>query len=147
VQKAAETGAYLDEKLEALHKYPIVGDVRGMGMLQAVELLQEREGYKPLEPVGRVGSWIRDRCYELGMILRNNSDILVLAPSLTITCDQADEMVGATAQAIAGACKHFGYSWHAAAQSTRTCLPGARPLQYTIHYRARRTRSQDHGLS
>jgi 4-aminobutyrate aminotransferase-like enzyme len=50
VQKAAETGAYLGEKLETLHKYQIVGDVRGMGMLQAVELLQEREGYKPLEP-------------------------------------------------------------------------------------------------
>lgn len=146
MQKAAETGAYLGEKLETLHKYQIVGDVRGMGMLQAVELLQERED-KPLEPVGRVGSWIRDRCYELSMILRNNSDILVLAPSLTITRDQVDEMVGAAEQTIAGVCKHFGYSWYTAAQSTRTGLPGARPLQYTIHYRARRTRSQDHGLS
>ncbi len=45
---AAEVGAYLHEKLEALKdKFPIIGDVRGMGLMQAIELVEDRESKKP----------------------------------------------------------------------------------------------------
>ncbi len=108
VDRAAEMGTYLREKLEALYKYPIVGHVRGIGLLLALELLEDRKTWKKLEPEGEIGAWVRDRCYELGMILRNNDDILVFAPSLTITKDEVDYMVGLTEQALAEACEKFG---------------------------------------
>src|ERR1043166_5550654 len=45
---AAETGAYLRGKLEELKaKYSLIGDVRGMGLLQALELVEDRESRKP----------------------------------------------------------------------------------------------------
>jgi 4-aminobutyrate aminotransferase-like enzyme len=45
---AAETGAYLRAKLEELKgKFPLIGDVRGMGLMQAIELVEERESKKP----------------------------------------------------------------------------------------------------
>jgi 4-aminobutyrate aminotransferase-like enzyme len=45
---AAEVGAYLRGKLNELkEKHPIIGDVRGMGLLQAVELVEDRETKKP----------------------------------------------------------------------------------------------------
>ena len=45
---AAEVGAYLREKLvELKEKHPIIGDVRGMGLLQALELVEDRESKKP----------------------------------------------------------------------------------------------------
>jgi 4-aminobutyrate aminotransferase-like enzyme len=45
---AAEVGAYLHDKLEALkEKFPIIGDVRGMGLMQAIELVEDRESKKP----------------------------------------------------------------------------------------------------
>ncbi len=45
---AAEVGAYLRDKLiELKEKHPIIGDVRGMGLLQAVELVEDRESKKP----------------------------------------------------------------------------------------------------
>ncbi len=45
---AAEVGAYLRNKLNELQeKHPIIGDVRGMGLLQAVELVEDRETKKP----------------------------------------------------------------------------------------------------
>ncbi len=45
---AAEVGAYLRGKLEELKdKFPIIGDVRGMGLMQAVELVEDRESKKP----------------------------------------------------------------------------------------------------
>jgi 4-aminobutyrate aminotransferase-like enzyme len=45
---AAEVGAYLRDKLmELKEKYAIIGDVRGMGLLQALELVEDRESKKP----------------------------------------------------------------------------------------------------
>jgi 4-aminobutyrate aminotransferase len=45
---AAETGAYLRGKLEEMKaKYPIIGDIRGMGLMQAMELVEDRESKKP----------------------------------------------------------------------------------------------------
>jgi len=45
---AAEVGAYLHDKLEELKgKFPIIGEVRGMGLLQAIELVEDRESKKP----------------------------------------------------------------------------------------------------
>jgi len=45
---AAEVGAYLHGKLEDLKsKFPIIGDVRGMGLMQAIELVEDRESKKP----------------------------------------------------------------------------------------------------
>src|SRR5438270_2645640 len=45
---AAEVGAYLRDKLEELKaKHSIIGDVRGMGLMQAVELVEDRESKKP----------------------------------------------------------------------------------------------------
>jgi 4-aminobutyrate aminotransferase len=45
---AAETGAYLRAKLEEMKvKYPIIGDIRGMGLMQAMELVEDRESKKP----------------------------------------------------------------------------------------------------
>jgi len=45
---AAVVGAYFREKLEGLKdKYPVIGDVRGMGLMQAVELVKDRETKEP----------------------------------------------------------------------------------------------------
>lgn len=45
---AAETGAHLRSKLEELQeRHPLIGDVRGMGLMQAIELVEDRESKKP----------------------------------------------------------------------------------------------------
>jgi 4-aminobutyrate aminotransferase-like enzyme len=45
---AAETGTYLRGKLEEMReKYALIGDVRGMGLMQAIELVEDRESRKP----------------------------------------------------------------------------------------------------
>jgi len=108
VERAAEMGAYLREKLEELYKYPIVGDVRGMGLLQAVELVADKKTRALLQPPGQVGGFVRDYCYRHNMILRNNEEILVVAPPLVITREIIDEMVGNIDAGIAAAVKHFG---------------------------------------
>ena len=104
VGKATETGAYIRKKLDGMNeRHKIVGDIRGIGMLWAVELLADHKKRKPLDPGLAVGSWIRDYCWENGMILRNNGDILVLAPALTIGREDTDLMLGLIDEAIGAA--------------------------------------------
>ena len=67
-------------------------------MLWAVELMADRQNLTPLDAALGVGSWIKDYCWEHGMILRNNGDILVIAPALTIDSedvDMIDDAIGA----------------------------------------------------
>lgn len=107
VEKSASMGEYLKQELEKLYKYSIVGSIRGLGMLLAVELVADKKTRKYLDPKLAVGSWIRDWCWENGMILRNNADILVIAPALIMTKDEASKMLRLVEQAISAAIKHF----------------------------------------
>jgi len=100
VENARVMGEYLKEQLAALKRYPIVGDASGLGLLWALNLNVDSK-------LG-VGTWIRDWCHENGMILRNNGDILVLAPSLVISREETDLMLGLIEGAMAGAVGHFG---------------------------------------
>jgi adenosylmethionine-8-amino-7-oxononanoate aminotransferase len=111
VEKAAQMGVYLKERLEDLYrKHPIVGDIRGIGMLWAVELLADRETRKSFDTKLGIGSWIRDYCWQKGMILRNNGDILVIAPALIMKRDEAEYMLGLIDEAISAAETYFKFT-------------------------------------
>jgi len=109
VEHAAEMGVCLREKLGQLaQKYPIIGDVRGIGLLWAVVLMADRREQRDFDPKLGVGNWIQDWCYQNGMILRNNGSILVLAPSLIISREEVDMVVDMIDRALDAAMRHFG---------------------------------------
>jgi len=107
VERAATLGEYLKRELVKLRKYPMVGDVRGLGMLLAVELMADPKTGKRFDPKLGVGRWVGDWCFEHGVIVRNNGEILVMAPALIITKDQIDTVIGILDQAIRAAIEHF----------------------------------------
>jgi adenosylmethionine-8-amino-7-oxononanoate aminotransferase len=107
VEHAARMGDYLGERLEALYDLPIVGSVRGMGLLRAVELVADPDSCEAFPADLKVGNFVRDWCYRNGMILRNNGDILVLAPALVVTEEIIDEIVGNIESGIRAAVEHF----------------------------------------
>jgi len=101
VERAAKLGEYLRTELGKLYdELPIVGGVRGIGLLWAIELLADRKTRKKFDPDLRVGSRVRDYCWENGMILRNNGDILVIAPALVISQEDVDFMLRLMREAI-----------------------------------------------
>jgi len=108
VARARDMGDYLARRLETLRAHAIVSDVRGIGLLRAVELSPEPGSGRPFPPNLPVGSWIRNRCHERGMILRNNGSILVLAPALIVTREQIDQITSLLDEAIGAAVTHFG---------------------------------------
>ncbi|HEX3328233.1 MAG TPA: aspartate aminotransferase family protein [Actinomycetota bacterium] len=92
VDKAAATGRLLLAGLEDLkNKHPLVGDVRGLGMMLGLETVLDR-GNK--EPAAREMAKIVYRCYELGLLVFYGgiySNVMEITPPLTLTEDEVGE--------------------------------------------------------
>ncbi|MQA74344.1 MAG: aminotransferase class III-fold pyridoxal phosphate-dependent enzyme [Solirubrobacterales bacterium] len=92
LDRARETGAYILERLGELTALPIVGEVRGVGMMHAVELVADRETRAPLPMDGAPQDVIRR---ETGVIVRDCQHNLVISPPLIMSREEADEVIEA----------------------------------------------------
>jgi L-2,4-diaminobutyrate transaminase len=98
-----EVGPYLLDALrDAVGDHPMVGEVRGVGMLAAVELVEDRSKRRFFEPQGKIGAAVSAACLERGMVARAmpHGDILGFAPPLTLTRAEADQIAGITKSAV-----------------------------------------------
>lgn len=103
VENAGRMGAALKQGLtEALAEHPNVGDVRGEGLMCAVEVVEDRAARRMFDPQRKVGPAIATRMSELGVIARAmpQGDIIGYAPPFSITQDEVDTVVAATADAV-----------------------------------------------
>ena len=96
--RAAETGAYLLDGLRGLLALPIVGDVRGKGLLIGVELVGDKASRAPLGNA-QMGKVIRG-CLDRGVIVGRSvgsgaglGNCVVMSPPLVLTRPQADRIV------------------------------------------------------
>ncbi|AUF99117.1 aspartate aminotransferase family protein [Pseudomonas sp. 09C 129] len=88
----AETAPYLQKRLRELNDHPLVGEVRGVGLLGAIELVQDKA--TRARYVGRgVGMICRQFCFDNGLIMRAVGDTMIIAPPLVITKEEIDELV------------------------------------------------------
>ncbi len=104
VANAGDTGAYLLKSLrDALADHAHVGDVRGDGMLAAVEFVRDRDDRAFFDPSEKVGPRLSAEMLKRGVIARAmpQGDILGFAPPLCITRAEVDSVVEATAAAVA----------------------------------------------
>ena len=103
VKNAGETGAYLNKAMKsALGDHAHVGDIRGEGMLCAVEFVEDRETRRFFDPARKTGPSVAAALLKRGVIARAmpQGDILGFAPPLCLTRAEADEVVGKTAEAV-----------------------------------------------
>lgn len=100
IDNAAKMGDYLAKQLEArVGGHRLYSHVSGIGLLRAINLLDTDQP---------IGDWIRDWCYDHGLIMRNNGNILVFAPALIITAEQIDWVMDRIEQSLDAAAEHFG---------------------------------------
>ena len=103
--RAAEMGAYLQDGLRGLMRHPIVGDVRGKGLLQAVELVKDRASKEPVD--ASVITSVVDFCRDQGVIVgragggRRFGNVIVLSPPLVMTRAECDRLVDTLDRALA----------------------------------------------
>jgi putrescine aminotransferase len=98
VENAARMGHRLLTALQGWQEeFECIGDVRGLGLMCAVEFVADRE---TKEPAG-TGAEVQQACLERGLITRIVGDSLLFAPPLVISAEELDEMVQIAREAIA----------------------------------------------
>jgi L-2,4-diaminobutyrate transaminase len=104
VANAGAIGAYLKiSMLEALGDHPHVGDVRGEGLLCAVEFVKDRENRAFFDAAQKVGPQVSAALLAQDKVIARampQGDILGFAPPFCLTKDEADTVVAATARAV-----------------------------------------------
>ncbi len=93
VRNAAEVGAHMRAGLARFADHPLVGEVRGCGLIAAVELVADKSTKARFDPVGKVGMRLFERAHAHGLIIRSIGDSIAFCPPMIITTAQVDEML------------------------------------------------------
>ncbi|MBY5628640.1 aspartate aminotransferase family protein [Rhizobium leguminosarum] len=97
LENGVRAGARLMQGLESLRDHPLVGDVRGRGMLAAVELVVDRVNKTPLPASAEPARRIFDRAWENGLVIRAfGNGVIGYAPPLCCTETEIDAIVERT---------------------------------------------------
>ena len=109
VARAASTGSYLGQALgAAVGDLPAVGDVRGVGMMWAVEFVADRTTKEPYPPEAHFADRVCARCMEMGVLFYpghgsvdgRRGDHLMVAPPYVVTRDQIAETLDVLRRAV-----------------------------------------------
>lgn len=94
VDNARARGEQMHRALSSnLADHPLVGEIRGAGLIAGIELVADKATRRPLEPTGQLGAAIFARAHEHGLIVRAIGDTIALCPPLIITADQVEDIV------------------------------------------------------
>lgn len=94
VSNAAVQGAYLQRSMrEAVGAHPLVGNVRGAGMMIGIELVKNKATKEAFPPANRTGRRVLQAVAERGLITRALGDTLVFAPPLVATQADVSELI------------------------------------------------------
>ncbi|MEM7169410.1 MAG: aminotransferase class III-fold pyridoxal phosphate-dependent enzyme [Pseudomonadota bacterium] len=114
VNAAAERGAYMRQKLMTLaDQCSVIGDVRGLGLLLAVELVSDKVTKTPMPDEFLPTEKIRIHALDHGLFIYSrrtggkNGDWFLVSPPLTITEPECDELVSRLSAAIKGLQEEF----------------------------------------
>jgi len=113
VARAARMGKVLGEKLLALRRHRIVGDVRGLGMMWGIELVKDRKTREPLPASLKASRRLYELCVAEGLLIYPGSgtregqdgDHFIVAPPFTIERDELDDLVARLDRALAALAK------------------------------------------
>ena len=107
LEHVKEVSPYFQERLQALRKFPIVGDVRGRGLLGCIEGRPETDGTN-LDAQRKLGALLDEACEEMGLLVRPLINMAVFSPSLIITKPEIDEMFDILEKALERVSEQMG---------------------------------------
>ena len=103
-----DTGPYLTQDLaDVLADHPLVGEVRGFGLLAAIEIVKDRGTRQRFKPDGHAAGLVRDHSVELGLMMRAVGETLILSPPLTWTRETVEEASAIVKRALDKAAKEL----------------------------------------
>ena len=87
------TGPYFQQQLRNLESHSLVGEVRGIGLIAGIEIVEDKQVRRRFDSELKVGIRCRDFAARRGLIMRAVRDSMVLSPPLIITKSQIDDLV------------------------------------------------------
>lgn len=116
IERCAELGRVLHRRLAALRSLPLVGDVRGRGLLAGIEFVADPATREPLPRSARFAETLTEAALEEGLVVwpnvghadGRNGDLVMLAPPFIVTEDQIDEMLERLTRAVRLAADRVG---------------------------------------
>jgi 4-aminobutyrate--pyruvate transaminase len=90
----------LQDGYRSLADHPMIGNVRGVGLLSAVEFMADKDSKTPFDPSLKVSVKVMDAARKRGILLRALGDSLVCSPPLIITPDEIREVVAGLTEAV-----------------------------------------------
>ena len=97
---ANRLGPRLQAGLRQYADHPLVGEVRGAGLIAGIELVADKARKAPFTPIGRVGAQAAVFGHAEGLIFRAIGDTLALCPPLIVTEADIDEIVARMGRAL-----------------------------------------------
>ena len=118
VSQCARMGDLMLEKLTPLHDIPIVGDIRGKGLLTGIEFVADKEKRTPFDPEQKVTSMVVNLAFEKGVLVMPGApglvdgvagDHIAISPPFTITESEVLQIVDVLKETIKAVSKQLGY--------------------------------------
>ena len=109
VANCALQGARLRAGLTALADHPLVGEVRGVGMIAAIELVTDNAATRALEVPGQLGGMVNKALQDNGVICRAVVDAIAFCPPMIITAAQVDDLLVAVSAALDRVAADLGF--------------------------------------
>ena len=100
IGNAARMGAIFQARLAELADHPLVGEVRGAGLIAGIEMVADKETRRPFAAAGKAGARAFAAGHEHGLIVRAIGDVVALCPPLIITEEQVHETVNRLHKAL-----------------------------------------------
>ena len=111
ITRAATVGEHLLSRLRGLTDLSVVGDLRGCGLMAAVEIVRDRANREPFPAAARMAQKIQTEALQRGAIVYASGgqvsgagDLIMLGPPLVIEKEQVDEVVTILRDSITAAC-------------------------------------------
>jgi putrescine aminotransferase len=106
----SETMPYLQTRIRELEAHSLVGEVRGVGMFGALQLVKDKGSRQPFDSPGDAGTLCKDHCTENDLIMRAVGDSMILSPPLIISKSEIDELVEKAGLALDLTARDLGIS-------------------------------------
>ena len=118
VLRCAKMGTYMLERLQSLLEIPIVGNIRGKGLLIGIEFVADKARRTPFHPEMRVTSRIVDSAFKQGVLVMPGApglvdgvqgDHIAISPPFTVNKDEVQQVVDVLFDTITGVSQDLGY--------------------------------------
>ena len=100
LQHVKDLAPYFQSQVKTLNDLPIVGDIRGMGLVACVEFVKNKETKERFPEEFDIGKWVSNQADKRGLIVRPIVNLNVMSPPLIINRDQVDCIVKTLRESI-----------------------------------------------